>query len=198
MKREATHKETQPQAAEVMERARLLLERNKRKRKKRRKRKLFLSSLLSLGSTAGTCYLRQSSRQLWWRPRLFVRGSRLSERPHWWLSHPTGTQISSPFCVSGCQWISCPLLHCAETVRSSLFHVRRRLGCLSGGECRQGSGHHVPPPHPCDVGDGGSHLGKSSQGMLRRSVAGKMEISSYTGVREQVRFAPCTDFRGKN
>ena len=60
------------------------------------------------------------------------------------------------------------------------------------------TGHHVPPPHPCDVGDGGSFLGRSSQGKLRRSVAGKMEISSYTRVREQVRFAPCTDLRGKN
>ena len=59
-------------------------------------------------------------------------------------------------------------------------------------------GHHVPPPLPCDVGDDGSYLGRSSQGKLRRSVAGKMEISSYAGVRKQVRFAPCTDFRGKN
>ena len=90
--------------------------------------------------------------------------------------------------------------------RSTLFH---RNDCSSAGAhglatvlvrfwAHPGSGHHVPPPHPYDVGDGGSHLGKSSQGMLRRSVAGKMEISSYTGVREQVRFAPCTDFWGKN
>ena len=52
----------QAEAAEAVELARLLLEMNKRKRKKRKRKKEeeetssnFFSSILSFGSTAGTC-----------------------------------------------------------------------------------------------------------------------------------------------
>ena len=93
----------------------------------------LLSTILSLGSSAGTCScvsLRGSSG--WRLPSLCASFPNFGTTSLV-FTRPTGTQESSSFWVCGCQWISC------------LWYVPRcpmwrHLGYLCGGQCCEASG----------------------------------------------------------